>query len=278
MAANWGLQYNNLITEPKQREVITLYEVDASNPQTIAKAVYNYRWVPQTDPSGRVHPTIDYPGIPVDRSLITPNYDVLKGYEIPVRPHFGMVTVAPSEADIVSSNPPSYTGGNFDNWRTGKGSTVFFPVAVAGALFSIGDPHASQGDAELCGTAIECSLTGLFQFILHKKADLPGTKLYGLDYPLLETASELIVHGFSSPNYLQEFAGAEDPTSLIKGSLDTAMTDAFNKTRRFFMDTRNLSEDEAISLISIAVDFGVTQVVDGNWGVHAIIKKDIFPK
>ncbi|GGC13282.1 acetamidase [Oxalicibacterium flavum] len=278
VAANWGLQYNNLITEPKQREVITVYEVDATSQQTFAKAVYNYRWTPQTDPSGRVHPTIDYPGIPVNRSLITPNYDVLKGYEIPVRPHFGMVTVAPAEADIVSSNPPSYTGGNFDNWRTGKGATCFFPVSVAGAMFSIGDPHASQGDAELCGTAIECSLTGLFQFILHKKADLPGTKLYGLDYPLLETASELIVHGFSSPNYLQEFAGAEDPTALIKGSLDTAMTDAFNKTRRFFMDTRNLSEDEAISLISISVDFGVTQVVDGNWGVHAIIRKDIFPK
>lgn len=278
VAANWGLQYNNLLTEPKMREVITLYEVDATGAQTTARAVYNYRWAPQTDPWGRAHPTIDYPGIPVDRSKIKLNYDVLKGYEIPVRPHFGMITVAPAEADIVSSNPPSYTGGNFDNWRTGKGSTCFFPVAVPGAMFSIGDPHASQGDAELCGTAIECSLTGLFQFVLHKKADLPGTKLYGLDYPLLETESELVVHGFSSPNYLKEFAGAADPAAAIKGSLDTAMTDAFNKTRRFFMDTRNLSEDEAISLISISVDFGVTQVVDGNWGVHAIIQKDIFPK
>ena len=278
VAANWGFQYKNLITEPKTREVITVYEVDASGEQTFAKAVYNYRWTPQTDPWGTVHPIIDYPGVPVDHRTIKPNYDVLKGYEIPVRPHFGLIGVAPVEVDIVSSNPPSYTGGNFDNWRMGKGATAFFPVAVPGAMFSVGDPHASQGDAELCGTAIECSLTGLFQFILHKKADLPGTKLYGLDYPLLETASELIVHGFSSPNYLKEFGNSKDPGAELKGSLDTAMTDAFNKTRRFFMETRNLSEDEAISLISISVDFGITQVVDGNWGVHAIIKKNIFPK
>lgn len=278
VAANWGFQYKNLITEPKTREVVTIFEVDATGDQTFAKAVYNYRWTPQTDPWGKVHPIIDYPGVPVDHRTITPNYDVLKGYEIPVRPHFGLIGVAPVEVDSVSSNPPSYTGGNFDNWRMGKGATAFFPVAVPGAMFSVGDPHASQGDAELCGTAIECSLTGLFQFILHKKADLPGTKLYGLDYPLLETASELIVHGFSSPNYLKEFAHSQDPGAELKGSLDTAMTDAFNKTRRFFMDTRNLSEDEAVSLISISVDFGITQVVDGNWGVHAIIKKNIFPK
>ncbi len=63
VAANWGLQYKHLITEPKTREVITVYEVDASGEQTFAKAVYNYRWTPQTDPWGKVHPTIDYPGV-----------------------------------------------------------------------------------------------------------------------------------------------------------------------------------------------------------------------
>ena len=63
--------------------------------------------------------------------------------------------------------------------------------AVEGALLSVGDPHASQGDSELCGTAIECSLTGTFQFILHPKASLAGTPLETLDYPLLETQTEL---------------------------------------------------------------------------------------
>jgi acetamidase/formamidase len=61
-----------------------------------------------------------------------------------------------------------------------------------------------------------------------------------------------------------------------KSSIDLALRDAFRKMRRFLMTTRGLSEDEAISLMSVAVDFGVTQVVDGNWGIHAIIKKSIF--
>jgi acetamidase/formamidase len=54
------------------------------------------------------------------------------------------------------------------------------------------------------------------------------------------------------------------------------MKDAFRKMRRFLMNVKGLSEDEAIALMSSAVDFGVTQVVDGNWGVHAILRKDIF--
>ena len=117
------------------------------------------------------HPTIDYPGLPVDHALTTRNWDVLKGVRVPVRPHFGVMGLAPKEADDVNSVPPSYTGGNIDNWRIGKGASMYYPVAVPGALLSVGDPHASQGDSELCGTAIECSLTGTFQLILHKAAD-----------------------------------------------------------------------------------------------------------
>ncbi len=65
---------------------------------------------------------------------------------VPVRPHFGVMGLAPKEADDVNSVPPSYTGGNIDNWRIGKGASVYYPVAVPGALLSVGDPHASQGD------------------------------------------------------------------------------------------------------------------------------------
>ena len=81
---------------------------------------------------------------------------------------------------------------------------MYYPVAVPGGLLSVGDPHASQGDSELCGTAIECSLTGTFQLILHKKATLAGTPLAALNYPLLETQDEWVVHGFSYANYLAE--------------------------------------------------------------------------
>ncbi len=130
-----------------------------------------------------------------------------------------MLGLAPAEADIVNSIPPSYTGGNIDNWRIGKGATMYYPVAVPGALFSAGDPHASQGDSELCGTAIECSLTGTFQLILHKKATLAGTALEDLRYPLLETQDEWVLHGFSFANYLAEL-GAERAERDLQQVLD----------------------------------------------------------
>jgi acetamidase/formamidase len=275
-AAWWGFHYNDMIEEPKKREVITIYEVDAAGERNWARAVYNYRWTPQTDPSGVVHPTIDYPGVPVDHKTVKENHGVLKNVRIPIRPHFGVLGLAPAEAEIVNSIPPSYTGGNIDNWRIGKGATMYYPVSVRGALLSAGDPHASQGDSELCGTAIECSLTGTFQLILHKKASLAGTALADLRYPLLETQDEWVLHGFSFANYLADLGPNAQSDIFGKSSIDLALRDAFRKMRHFLMTTQSLTEDEAISLMSVAVDFGVTQVVDGNWGIHAIIRKNLF--
>jgi len=275
-AARWGFHYNDLLTEPKPREVITIYEIDALGARNWAKAVYNFQWVPQTDPFGVVHTIIDYPGVPVDPASIRKNFSILKNVRIPIRPHFGVIAVAPREADIVDTVPPGYFGGNMDNWRVGKGATMYYPVAVEGALVSVGDPHASQGDSELCGTAIECSLTGTFQLILHKKADLAGTPLEGLDFPMLETNDDWVVHGFTYANHLAELGAQAQSEIYRKSSVDAAMRDAFRKMRQFLMHAKRLTEDEAISLMSVGVDFGITQVVDGNWGVHAVIKKAIF--
>ncbi len=275
-AAWWGFHYKDLVTEPKEREVVTIYEIDATGERNWARAVYNFRWVPQTDPFGVVHQTIDYPGVPVDHSTTTRNFDVLKNVRVPIRPHFGVIALAPREADFVDSIPPGYFGGNMDNWRIGKGATMYYPVAVEGALVSMGDPHASQGDSELCGTAIECSLTGTFQLIVHKKADLAGTALEGLDYPMLETKDDWVVHGFTYRNYLEELGPQAQSEIYGKSSVDGALRDAFRKMRQFLMQVKGLTEDEAISLMSVGVDFGITQVVDGNWGVHAIIRKEIF--
>ena len=149
-------------------------------------------------------------------------------------------------------------------------------MAVPGALFSVGDPHASQGDSELCGTAIECSLTGEFQIVLHKKKDIAGTFLDELDHPFLESETEWVIQGLSYANHLVELGANAQADIYKKASLDMAMRDAFRKTRRYLMTAHGLNEDEAISLISVAVDFGITQVVNGNWGVHAIIKKCIL--
>ena len=188
----------------------------------------------------------------------------------------GVIGVAPREAELVDSIPPSYFGGNLDNWRAGPGASVYLPVAVPGALLSVGDPHASQGDSELCGTAIECSMTGTFQVILHKKGAPTDKPIADLDYPLLETDKEWVIHGFSHANYLAELGDAAQSEIYKNASLDPAMRDAFRKMRRFLMTHRKLTEDEAISLMSVAVDFGITQVVDGNLSVHAILRKELF--
>jgi hypothetical protein len=183
-----------------------------------------------------VHNTIDYPGVPVDHSTIKENHGILKNVRIPIRPHFGVIGVAPKEADVVDSIPPGYFGGNIDNWRVGKGATMYYPVAVPGALLSVGDSHASQGDSELCGTAIECSLTGTFQLIVHKKATLEGTSLAELSYPLLEMQDEWVLHGFSFANYLQELGPTAQQTIYEKSSVDLALKDAFRKMRACFDD------------------------------------------
>jgi acetamidase/formamidase len=152
---------------------------------------------------------------------------------------------------------------------------MYYPVAVEGGLFSVGDSHAAQGDSEICGTAIEMSLTGTFQLLLHKKDKLNGS-LAALNYPLLETQDEWVLHGFSFANYLEELGPNAQQEIYKKSSIDLALRDAFRKMRGFLMNTKGLTEDEAISLISVGVDFGVTQVVDGNWGIHAVIKKSLF--
>lgn len=93
---------------------------------------------------------------------------------------------------------------------------------------------------------------------------------------MLETKDEWLVHGFSFANYLNELADKAQSDIDSKSSVDLAMRDAFRKMRRFLMTTKKLTEDEAISLISVGVDFGITQAVDGYWGVHAVARKDIF--
>lgn len=275
-AAWWGYHYGELLAEPKPREVVTIYEIFADGEDPHARALYSYRWTPQTDPYGIVHQTYDYPGVKVATDQVERRIGVLRNLRIPLRPHFGVIGVAPREAGLVDSVPPAYFGGNLDNWRLGKGSTVYLPVSVAGALLSIGDPHAAQGDGEVAGTAIECSMTGTLQVVLHKKPELSGTPLADLTYPLIETETDWVLTGFSHPNHLAEFGAKGQSEVYAQSSLDLAMKDAFRKMRRFLMASQGLSEDEAIALMSAAVDFGVTQVVDGNWGVHAILSKRLF--
>jgi len=140
----------------------------------------------------------------------------------------------------------------------------------------VGDPHAAQGNSELGGTEIETSLHGDFEFILQIHRDVGCTPLEGLVHPMLETEHAWSVYGFTYPNYLAELGADAQSEIANHSSLDRAMRDAFRKLRRFLMTVHKLSEDEAISLMSVGADFGVTQVVDANWGVHGTIRKNVF--
>ena len=274
-SAWWGYQYQDPIVPGARREVVTIFEIDLDNPD-VARPVYSYRWTPQTDPFGIVHPTMDYPGIVVDHATITKDWQALQGINVPARPHFGTVALAPREEDIVDSIPPGYFGGNIDNWRLGIGSRIFLPVSVPGGLLSIGDGHFSQGDGEANGTGLECSLTTDIRLTLHKAAEQPPPFLRALSGPLVETDTHWVIQSFSYPNYLRELGRDAQSKIYQRSSIDLAMRNAFRQARRFLMERYGLSEDEAHCLLSVGADFGVTQVADGNFGVHAVIPKALW--
>ena len=158
-------------------------------------------------------------------------------------------------------------------WRAR--SRRYYPVEVAGALLSMGDAHAAQGDSELDGTGIETSITGTFKITLIKKAEFSQPWMGNLDFPLGETADTWVVHSFTKRDYLETFS--ENPGEIYgASSIDDAMMNTYITVRAFVMLAYGLNEAEANTIITQAVDFGMTQLVDGNWGVHGIVPKAIF--
>ena len=174
------------------------------------------------------------------------------GVEVPVKPFWGVMGVAPPAAmGRVASGPPNIFGGNLDNRDLGTGSTLYLPVHVAGALLSVGDGHAVQGYGEVCLSAVETSLKGEIQVVLHK-----GRRLR---WPRAETATHYITMGL-------------DP------DLDEAAKIATREMLDLLVETKGLSRDDAYMLASAAMDLVVTQAVDGTKGIHAMMPKAIFKK
>jgi acetamidase/formamidase len=172
------------------------------------------------------------------------------GIEIPLHPFFGSMGVAPPEAaGRINSGPPGVHAGNLDNKDLVAGTKLFIPVHVKGALFEVGDGHAGQGNGEADITAMETSLWGTFQFVVRKDMHLKG--------PRGETPTHWIAMGL-------------DP------NLDQAMIFAVRDAIDFLVTEKHLSREEAYSLASVAVDFNVTQAVDGTKGIHGMIPKSIF--
>jgi len=175
------------------------------------------------------------------------------GIEIPARPFWGVMAVAPpASMGRVPSGPPGVLfGGNLDNPDLGAGSTLYLPVQVPGALLSIGDGHAVQGQGEVSLSAVETSLKGEVQVILHKGQHLRG--------PRAETATHYMTIG-------------------LHADLDEAAKMATREMLDWIVQMKGLSRDDAYLLASAAMDLRVTQVVDGTKGVHAMLPKAIFRK
>jgi acetamidase/formamidase len=172
------------------------------------------------------------------------------GIEIPLRPFFGSMGVAPPpDAGRLNSAPPWMHAGNLDNKELVAGTILYIPVYVKGALFQVGDGHAGQGDGEVDITAMETALNGAFRFVVRKDLHLKWPR-------------------------------AETPTSFIVMGMNEELVDATKQAVRemieFLVTEKGLSRDDAYMLTSVAGDFAITQLVDGKKGVHGKISKGIF--
>jgi acetamidase/formamidase len=172
------------------------------------------------------------------------------GVTLPIAPFFGSIGVAPPPlVGRISSRPPGWHGGNLDNKDLVAGSVLYLPVHVSGALLSVGDGHALQGDGEVTGTALETSLRGTFELRVRK-----GQRLR---WPRAETPTHYIAMG-------------------LHEDLDEATRLATREMIEFLVAEKGLSRDDAYMLCSLAADLHVTQAVDATKGVHATLAKSIF--
>ncbi len=186
--------------------------------------------------------------IPLDRDKMVAHF--APGIDIPLHPFFGSIGDAPPAAmGRVSSAPPGIFAGNLDNKELVAGTTLYIPVWTKGALLEIGDGHAGQGNGEVDITAMETSLRGRFQLIVRK--DLHA------QWPRAETPTHYIAMG-------------------IDKDLVTATKNAIREAINFLVTTKGLTRDEAYMLVSVSSDVDITELVDGNVGVHVMIPKAIF--
>ena len=189
--------------------------------------------------------------IAMDRQKMTA--EVAPGIVVPLRPFFGSIGVAPAAAlGRVSSNPPSRHAGNLDNKELVAGTTLYIPVFVKGALLELGDGHAAQGDGEVDQTAIETNLRGRIQVVVRKDMKL--------EWPRGETPTHWITMGTD--------------TSLV-----VATKTAIREMVKFLQETKGITQTQAYQAASMAADLRITQLVDGNVGVHMMIaKRNLAPQ
>lgn len=183
-----------------------------------------------------------------------------KGIKIPLDPFCGTMGVAPSERETREVMPPGRHGGNMDIRHLTKGSRLFLPVQVDGALFSVGDAHAAQGDGEVCVTAIEAPMDVSIKFSLHKKMKL--------------TTPHFITSGPLTSKYDK---GGYYATVGISNDLMEAAKKATSSLIDYVSGTWELERWEAYMLCSVVADLKISEIVDRpNYIVSAYLPLSIF--
>jgi acetamidase/formamidase len=179
---------------------------------------------------------------------------------LPYRPFPGTIGVALPEAGAHPVLPPSRFGGNIDTKHLNVGTRLYLPVGVEGALFSLGDTHAAQGDGEVCGTAIETAMDVVVRLSVRRD--------FSVDAPQYHLqAGALAAHEQSS--YHVCTGVAPDLMEATRG--------AVRATIRFLGERYGLDREEAYAVASVAVDLRIHEVVDApNWVVGAFTPETIF--
>ena len=182
------------------------------------------------------------------------------GIEVPIEPFCGVMGVAPAAPGEHLTAPPRRVGGNMDVKQLTAGATLWLPIEVDGALFSVGDAHAAQGDGEVCITAIETSMTATLRFTIRRD--------FQIDAPEFETPGPL------TP---RTNIGGWYATTGIAPDLMDATRAAVRAMIAHLVRAHDLSREEAYILSSVAVDLKISEVVDApNWVVTAFLPSSIF--
>ena len=182
------------------------------------------------------------------------------GGRVPLKPFTGTIGLAPAETGAHSVVPPRQVGGNMDIRDVCRGTELYLPVEVAGALFSVGDTHAAQGDGEVCGTAIESPMSVALQFDLVKQANLR--------FPRYDTAGPVSRHLDEKGYYVTTGIGPD----LMQGAKDalSGMIDLLSQQH-------GLNPVDAYMLCSVCADLRISEIVDmPNWVVGVYFPRIVF--
>jgi acetamidase/formamidase len=227
----------------------------------IQKVAIDVPWACNSFGAGRGFLPNDFPYsrtkiIRLDRDKMIGHF--APGVDIPLHPFFGSMGIA-TPGGKTDSAPPWMNAGNMDNKELVAGTTLFLPVNTKGANFEAGDGHAGQGNGEVDITALETQLTGTFQFIVHKGSLDDANRLV---WPRAETPTHYIAMGFH-----------ED----LKSATEMAVRNMITFLAEQNPDHPHLSREDAYSLISVACDVDITQLVDlPRVGVHVMCPRNLF--